>query len=400
MNVYIKRERQGWFGRLGDAFKGVIAGVVLLIVALGLQFWNEGRTLRRAVAIDEVRAGVESVSATPSASFNGRLVHVSGEAAASGPIADEEFGVNVSALALRRRVEMYQWQEKRDRKEVTRLGGTKETITEYRYEGHWNDDEVDSSRFEKPHPNPGPLPYEGRTVHAEQVHLGGFALAPQIAQEIGGWKAVPPSQIALPLNLAASFRAGDKWFVTSEDPDKPQIGDVRVRFELVPAGIISVIARQQDGRLVAHTDAQGDEFVLVERDTQTAAQMLDAAGSRNSGLAWALRVAGFVVAWIGFGLLFKPLTVAADFIPMFGRVAGFGAAVLTAALAALWSLIGIGSGWLWYRPWALALIVLALVAGGVWLWQRTRRPALGAAAMPPAPPSSPPPPPPPPPPPA
>src|SRR5690606_10567578 len=131
------------------------------LLAIGLQFWNEGRTVRRDALLGE--AGAQLVvlgSSTPVPANEGSLVHVGGRAAASTPVQDAEFGVKLDALALRRRVEMYQWREKRDRREEKLAGGGTRTVTEYRYEGHWNDDAVDSSRFGQRagHENPGPLP--------------------------------------------------------------------------------------------------------------------------------------------------------------------------------------------------------------------------------------------------
>ena len=399
MNDFSKITQHGWLGRIGGAVKGMIAGLVLLIVALGLQFWNEGRTLQRNGVLSEARASVESVAAaTPSASFEGRLVHVGGEATATTPVTDEAFGVNVSALALRRRVEMYQWHEKRERKEEKQLGGGTRTVTQYRYEQRWDDDAEDSSGFDQAstHVNPDALPFEDETRHADKVRLGGFVLAPEVAREIDGWKAVAADKIVLPPNLAVSFRAAGEWFTTSADPEQPVVGDVRVRFDMVPAGPVSVIARQVGSLLTPQVSARGDALVLVERGEHSAKEMLDDAGSRNNKLSWVMRAVGFGLAWLGLGLLFKPLVVMADVVPVFGRLAGFGAGVVSALLAALISLVGIGSGWLWYRPWALGLILIPLVAGAVW-WVRRKRvetpppfAASGNELMPPPPPPPPP----------
>lgn len=385
---------QGWLGRLGGAFKGLFAGAILLLVALGLQFWNEGRTLKRDAALAEARATVQVVAeARPDASLDGRLVHVSGEAAATDAVTDEEFGVRVPALALRRRVEMYQWQEKRERREESQAGGGTRKVTQYRYEMRWDEDLIDSSRFEQRsgHENPRALPYASQTRRAAGVSLGGYTLAPAVAREIGGWEHIPAAQVELPPNLAASFRAEERWFVSSSDVGKPMVGDVRVRFERVPAGTVSVIARQQGTNLVPHSNADGAELLLVDRGQLGASAMFDAAGTRNSRAGWLLRGVGFALAFVGFTLLFRPLVVLADVMPLFGRLAGMGSAIVAAICAALTSALGIGSGWLWYRPWLSGLIVLALLAAGAWIWRRRDR----IAAVPPPPPGPMPPPPPP-----
>lgn len=383
--------QQGWFSRLGGAFKGLLAGLVLLVVSVGLQFWNEGRTMKRDAALGEGRATVQAVeNAQPRPALDGRLVHVSGDAVATAPVVDEEFGVDLAALALRRRVEMYQWHERREKKEEKQLGGGTRTVTEYRYEQRWADEAIDSSEFAQPagHANPGAMPYSSQTHRAEAVRLGGFGLASGVAAQIGGWRDVAPSQVTLPPNLAASFRTAGEWFTTSADPARPALGDVRVRFEMVPAGMVSVVARQQGEMLVPHATGTGEELLLVERGRLDAGAMFDAEGSRNSTLGWILRLAGFVLAWIGFNLLLRPLVVLADVVPLFGRLAGFGTALLAGVLALFTSLLGIGGGWLWHRPWLLGLALLGIAAVVAWLL-RARRPAQVAPpppAMPPPPP--------------
>lgn len=385
---------RGWFGRLGGAFKGLLFGGLFLLASLVLQFWNEGRTVARDAVLDQGRGAVQSLAAArPDPALEGRLVHVVGEASAAEPLLDEEFGVRVPALALRRRVEMYQWVEKRDRREEKQIGGGTQKVTRYRYEARWDEDAIDSGDFaeREGHENPGALPFASQTRRASGVKLGEFLLAPEVSREIGGWEAVAPDQIELPPNLAASFRADGKWFSTSVDPKQPAVGDVRVRFERVPAGRISVLARQAGATLVPQAEAEGGELLLVARGEHAARVLFDREQSGNRRASWLGRGAGFVLAFVGFTLLFAPLVVLADVVPLLGRLAGFGSVVAAAVCAGITSVVGIGSGWVWHRPWLLVLVLLGVVAlvAGTWTWAARRRalPPPPPAAMPPPPPS-------------
>jgi hypothetical protein len=383
--------RGGGVPRLGGALKGMFGGVVLLVVAFGLQFWNEGRTQRRNALLDEGRSGVQiAEAANPSAAHEGRLVHVSGEATSATPVVDAEFGVGVPALALRRRVEMYQWHEKREQRSEKLPGGGERKVTEHRYALRWNDDLVRSSRFERAseHANPDAMPYRRETWRADTVRIGAFALAPALVDDIGGWERVPVEQVSLPPNLAASFRRHGDWYVTSEDPAKPAVGDVRVRFDRVPAGTLSVVARQQGDTLVPFENEEDMTLALVRRGVHAPDALFDAASTGNNRTGWILRAAGFIVAWVGFGLLLKPLALLAGAIPLVGRLAGAGSAIVSGLLAAMFSLLGIGGGWLWTRPWALAVVgigVAALVAlVVVRLQRRTPHRIATPGAVPPA----------------
>jgi len=118
-NRVVRVTQQGVGGRLGGSIKGAIVGVVLAVAAVPLLFWNEGRAVKRARTLAEGAGKVVSVPAsTVDAARDGGLVHTSGQATTDETLRDPMFGVEEqSALALERRVEMFQWVQREDRKE-------------------------------------------------------------------------------------------------------------------------------------------------------------------------------------------------------------------------------------------------------------------------------------------
>ena len=117
---------ESWFSRIGGAIKGIVIGLVLFIASFPVLFWNEGRAVKRYKTLNE---GAGSVISLPEASIlpenEGMLVHVSGQAITDEIISDTEFEVAVTAIKLKRKVEMYQWNEKKKRKTRKKLGGGK-----------------------------------------------------------------------------------------------------------------------------------------------------------------------------------------------------------------------------------------------------------------------------------
>ncbi len=380
-------------GGIKGLIGGVLAGIALLVLAAGLLFWNEGRTVNRTAVLAEGKSLVQSVAADRVDVGNeGKLLHVRAELAASGQLRDPDFAVEAEGLALRRRVDMYQWKEKKSKKSGNSNG------YDYRYERDWHDEPVDHSQFNSPdgHQNPNSLPFPSVRWDADEVRLGAFVLTSEAINELSDWQSVSPDSNALPPNLAASLRVEAGALTSANSLDSPAVGDIRIRFEFVPLGRASVVAQQAAGKLETYNAAQG-ELLLAERGNASIEAMFEGAASRNSQLGWALRAGGFMAFWIAFGLMLRPISGLLGNLPIIGGIGRMLTTLVAALLAFGLSLLMIISGWLFHRPWLLAIMVIALVAGFVWLVNRPRaaNPSQHVAAnTPPRPPTSPPPPPP------
>jgi len=376
---------QGLFSRLKSALGGIVVGLILVVVAAGLQFWNEGRTLRQQQLLDAGRAEVVEVAPDAAAARDGKLVHRTGQLAAEGLREDPDFGQVAEGLGLRRRVEMYQWKERKETREETSVGGSKTTRTVYHYDRVWDDELIDHTRFEERsgHENPTRMPFEAARWMADEVRLDELVLAPAVVAEVGGWRPMAVDEASLPANLAASFRVEQGRLTTEQGA--PEVGDVRVSFERLPEGPLSIVARLDGDTLVPDVREQG-ELLLLERGEHSASVLFDAAERRNAGLGWALRAGGFVLMWIGFGLLFAPLAVFSDIVPMFGRITRFVTGIASGVLAAFISFYAIASGWLYNRPWLLGVFLIGLGLFIYWLLKRGSARAAAPAGTPPPPP--------------
>jgi hypothetical protein len=87
--------------------------LLFFIIAFPLLWWNEGRAIQTARALQEGERTVIGVAAGPVDPANeGKLVHVMGRATIDETLKDAMFGVSANAIKLRRTVQMYQWTEK------------------------------------------------------------------------------------------------------------------------------------------------------------------------------------------------------------------------------------------------------------------------------------------------
>ncbi len=104
---------ESWFGRLGGAIKGVLIGIVLFVISFPILWWNEGRAVKTAKGLTEAGGSVVSVTADKlDAANDKKLVHMTALATTDETLQNSEFDVSVPAVRLRRKVEMYQWQQR------------------------------------------------------------------------------------------------------------------------------------------------------------------------------------------------------------------------------------------------------------------------------------------------
>lgn len=352
----------GWGSRLMESIKGVIVGLVLFLAAFIVLFWNEGRAVKTHKGLQEGASSVVSVSADKvDATNEGKLVHLTGEAITEETLTDPMFNVSVTAIKLSRSVEMFQWKETKKTKSKKKVGGGKTKTTTYDYEKVWSGSAISSTNFKEKtgHQNPGDLPYESTTFQADDVTVGAFTLSPSLVSKMSGWSKVPVSATELP---NATIVESGTVYIGTGSVSNPQIGDVKVSFESVDPGVVSIVSKQVSETFSAFNTSQGTTIDMLTEGTATADDMFTAAEAANNTMTWILRLVGFVMMFAGLMAIFKPLTVVADVIPLFGNLLGLGLGIFSGILSIGLSFITIAIAWIFYRP-LIGIILLVLAVG-------------------------------------
>lgn len=372
-----------WFTRIKQAFGGIILGLLLIPASMWLLAWNEGRAVTTARSLAEGAGIVRSVDiARPDPANEGRLVHVAGPLRVPGTLRDPEFGVTAEgAVRLVRSVEMFQWEEERRSETRTTLGGGQETVTTYSYRQVWSPRPIDSSRFQQPQgrQNP-PFRYQPATQTAPEGTIGGFRLAEAQLSGIGETRPVPLQQGQVTLPFGAQLRDGVVE-ISQGFGGPPQIGDMRIRFQVARADQATVLAAQRGDGFAPYQTQAGDRLMMTATGIVPAAEMIRQAEQANTLMTWGIRAGGALLMMIGFGMILAPFRVLADVVPLFGSIVGAGTGLIGLILTAILAPLTIAIAWFAYRP-VVGAIVLALgIAAAVGLgWvAKTRKPKQAAA---------------------
>ena len=383
-------EKVGWGSRLGGSIKGMLAGVILFVAGFPVLFSNEGNSVKTAKALDEGEGACVALesNATIDPEMEGRLVHLTGKADTLDVLTDDVFGVSARAIRLRRKVEMYQWIEHSETKEKKNLGGSVTRTTTYTYSTDWSDELISSRDFkEAGHDNPASFEFQEAEQYAQTVTFGAFRLNEKQVKRIGAARAY-----AFPAGFTSRVDrvqlSGTTLYVpnaetrlnplnTRKVAAQPRIGDMRVTFEIVYPHDISIVAKQRGDSFVAYTAKTKKKVDLLADGEQDMEEMFADARSNNATWTWLIRLAGFFLMFFGLSMVFKPLSVFADVLPILGDIVSVGTGLVAFVLALVCALVTIAVAWLFFRPVLGCLLLLA--AGGLVFWLVRRRRAAGDA---------------------
>lgn len=370
---YSEISEETWFDRLKESIKSVGVGLLLFVAAFPLLFWNEGRAVRRAKTLDEGAGAVVSVKAaavTPAT--EGKLIHASGLAATDGALADPSLGVstNSPALKLVRRVEMLQW---RQEKHVTKKkrGGRTVKITRYDYKQVWSDKLIDSRRFKHhvTHQNPDHMTLTSHTYTAPRVKVGALTLPPALVARVSGSEPLPVTQRMRwhikDRMLRLHTRVYKGSYYVGFNPNKPRVGDMRVRFSVVRPQKVSLVGKQLAGATVGpYRTSGGGTIYLLTAGVVGPQAMFKQAHAANNTLSWILRGVGFALLFFGLLLVFSPLSTIADAVPLLGDLLRFGTLLFAAVMSVVLAGGTIAIAWIAHRP-LLGIPVLVVGLGAV-----------------------------------
>ena len=245
--AYTEVTSQGWFSRIGDAFKGMLFGLVLFIGSFILLGWNENNYVERYKALKEGQGNTVSVASDSIDSGNeGKLIHTTGLADTKEELADASFKLSKIAIHLDRKVETYQYVERVETEKKKELGGSEKTVKTFYYDEKWSTAKHSSSEFGDPDArtnkvNPTVWKHQAQTVSADNVTLGAFTLSPSLIQSVKKSEKIVLTDDNRPDD---TYKVAD-GMIYSGNPATPNIGDQRVTLSITPPTTISLVSQQK-----------------------------------------------------------------------------------------------------------------------------------------------------------
>ncbi|XP_076012610.1 transmembrane protein 43 [Genypterus blacodes] len=368
------RPNPGFLERLSDTAGGTVVGVALFFLSFYVLFTNEGRALRTASSLDEGLSQVVTLHRGSSLDEqnNNRLVHLSAPLYTSQHLHDPNYRVEVHAAKLKRQVEMYQWveyQESRDYEE----NGEKKSETTYSYNTEWKSELINSRHYDQEigHINPSAMAVESVTVVAPVIRVDSFVLSEGLVEQIDNFQTLSLKHFTT-ADLDSFLTIDGDYFYHTSNPRRPEVGDVRVSFsyaglsgespQLGPAQTVTVVAKQAGENLKPFRTKSGEYLEILYLKELSAEEVFELKHHDNQMMTWGLRAAGWMLMFLGIQLMMRIIYTLVDWVPVLRELVSIGLGLFAICIACSLSLLTIGVGWLFYRPFVAAgLVALALV---------------------------------------
>lgn len=376
-NSFTKVTTENWSSRIKGSLRAVLFGLLLFLTAFVVLWWNEGRAIKTTQGLNEgfsqvVKADVNSLNEANS----GKLIHLSGKIISDELLKDDEFGLQINALKLRRNVEVYQWREESKNKKQKEVGGSEKTTTTYTYKKEWDRNLINSNNFKitEGHINPAAFPYNGFTQKVENASIGAYSLSPSLLTKINNFSSYPINKLDTAIfKNSRLLKEGfaiisdgnsmkQKIYIGNGSNSAPEIGDTKISYEVVNSGgDYSLVAKQVGSTFEKFNTSTGTSIEMIDLGVISHENMFHAAQKSNTIITWILRLVGFILMFFGLTLIFKPLVVLADVLPLLGKLLQMGISLFSGILSFALSFITIALAWIFYRP----ILGIALLAVGI-----------------------------------
>ncbi|XP_059049138.1 transmembrane protein 43 homolog isoform X1 [Achroia grisella] len=262
--------------------------------------WAESQTIQSNLMLEELVSIAESIdvhTGDEASRYEGRVVHIVGPLRILEPISEPDYNIQVQAVKLRKRVQMYQWIEETTDQENFLSEPADESRKTYWYHKDWRDYIIDSSLFyiRPGHHNPTSMPIFSETHIANNVKIGWLYLGLDVKRKVNDyyeiWSDSRPERSDIKLHSGFYYH-GDSAL-------KHEIGDLRIHFSYAGRedDIYTAVGIVENGILQSYSPANfpaADPISLLRKGSYSLKQLHDLEKRDANIHTWKYRLLGFV----------------------------------------------------------------------------------------------------------
>lgn len=277
-------------------------GFILFAAGITILFWNEGRAAHMIVSLDEALDSAITINAANEVenNYEGRIVHIAGPIVIGEPLTEPDYDIQILAVKLKRRVQMYQWvEETMEQNYGDSIATFQSDSKTYYYSTQWRDRLIDSRSFyiQTGHHNPKKFPIESQTQVAESVFLGRYELGNEIKDRFD--KYVELTSDTRPEDPSIKLHLG--LYYHSDDVFNPQVGDYRLLFSFagMEGELYTIVGQLHNGKVVPYVTSRNAKILLVYPGELSLAQVFKMEHHAQRLTTWGFRIVGWVCLFFG-----------------------------------------------------------------------------------------------------
>jgi len=348
--------------RFAKSLRGVLTGIALFIISLPILFLNESTIAQKHSDVQKGLRNVKTAEPVVNEYLENAIVHISGPATAPGSIIDQEFRIEYDGLKIKRIVEMLQWEEVSNLIEDKKTNEDDKENASFVYSKIWSDTIINSTEFNdvENYTNPNIFSLKAYELPADIIKLGGLNLSHGLINDLTNYEAMTIGQIGAS-NDDYTVVEQSTTLYKGQDYENPQIGDLRVRFEVIPDQTYTIVGEYEQGTLYPYV-GNNRTLSLIEPGEVSRESMFVDVERTNHAVSWIMRFLGILIMFAGLWLMFGPITSLAALIPILGRVTRDATALLITITTAIFGFGIITLAWTLYQPAiGLPLLLVALL---------------------------------------
>lgn len=365
-DIVTSTSKIGFGKRLMNSIGGILIGFVLFIGAFAVLWNNEGRVDLSNIAENAV--AISSTKLTDSVDSKGNLVSSEGIISSDQLIGDGLYLAPGEFLAIKRTVEVYAWVQNQTTETKEHIGGSQTSETTYTYTKDWTNSPAKTSSFHSPegHENPS-KPLDDFSDRVSSAKLGVYTLDAG-SLDLPGFEPVSLNEDNTTISEESTAELIGSTYIFNGlgSASEPEVGDVRISYEVVPSNQEVTVFGVLDGTRIS-TFVDKDNNKLYRAFSSNAGEALVTLHGEYKFQLWLWRVIGFLMMWIGLSMIFAPIGVLASVIPFLGHLTGAAVRMVTFIVSLIASILTIIVAMIAQN--LLALIIVALfTAGAVYLF--------------------------------